>query len=574
MLITPYGGSLVDGIVPAEERPELGRRAAELPSIRLSQRASCELELLSVGGFSPLEGFVGRDDYQSILETGRLGDGTVFPIPILLATDDVSALREGHEVALRDLRNDVTAVMTVDEIYGWDRGEFARSIAGTEDIRHPLVSEIEGWGRYLVSGKPRVLRTATAVGFADLRLSPESVRSRLSEMGRDTVVAFQTRNPIHRGHEEMLERAIQTTGGTLLLHPAVGMTQNGDVDHFTRVRTYMTIADRFGRDRVLLSLVPLAMYMAGPKEAILHAIIRRNYGASHFIIGRDHASPGNDSFGQPFYSRNAAQEAVAEVSEEIGVKVVEFDEFVYVPDERRYQERRMVNGSRSVVALSGTRMRADFLGKGERLPDWFVSPDVREILEETYPLRRHQGFCIWFTGLSGAGKSTTAEILTALLLEHGRASTLLDGDVVRTHLSQGLGFSKHDRDLNIRRIGFVASEVVRHGGTAICAAISPYRESRNQVRQMFGEGQFIEVFVNTPIEVCEQRDPKGMYRRARSGEIKDLTGVGDVYEQPELPEITLETVESNAQENAMRVVDHLIRLGFIADLALKLGAAS
>jgi sulfate adenylyltransferase len=389
----------------------------------------------------------------------------------------------------------------------------------------------------------------------------------LAEYGHQNVVAFQTRNPLHRVHEELTKRAIQEVDGVLLLHPVVGMTKPGDVDHYTRVRTYKALADNYyDSNRILLALLPLAMRMAGPREALWHAIIRRNYGANYLIVGRDHAGPGNDSQGNPIYGPYDAQALVEEFSAETGVKMVPFRKLVYLPEKKCYEEISKITDGTATASISGTQVREDYLNAGKKLPDWFTRPEVADILSESYPPRHRQGVTIWFTGLSGSGKSTTAEILTSLLLEHGRQITVLDGDVVRTHLSKGLGFSKEDRDINIRRIGFVAAELTRHGGTVICAAVSPYRATRNDVRNMVGQGQFIEVFVDTPLEVCEQRDVKGMYAKARRGEIKDFTGIDDPYEPPRHAEITLNTVGHTPEENAYIILNHLIEQGFVRSL--------
>jgi sulfate adenylyltransferase len=400
-----------------------------------------------------------------------------------------------------------------------------------------------------------------------LRLTPAQTRAKLAEIGRDNVVAFQTRNPLHRVHEELTKRATQNQDGVLLLHPVVGMTKPGDVDHYTRVRTYKALAENYyDSDRILLSLLPLAMRMAGPREALWHAIIRRNYGANHLIVGRDHAGPGVDSKGQPFYGPYDAQELVEKYGEELGVKMIPFRMFVYLPDEQRYEEISKVSEQTNTASISGTQVREEYLNNGKKLPEWFTRPEVADILAESYPPRHRQGICIWFTGLSGSGKSTTAEVLTSLLLEHGRQVTVLDGDVVRTHLSKGLGFSKEDRDINIRRIGFVAAELSRHGGTVICAAVSPYRATRNDVRNMVGQGQFVEVFVDTPLDVCEDRDVKGLYAKARRGEIKGFTGIDDPYEAPQHAEITLNTVDHTPEENAYLILDYLIEQGLVRSL--------
>jgi sulfate adenylyltransferase len=395
-------------------------------------------------------------------------------------------------------------------------------------------------------------------------MTPTQTRDYLSGTGYSNVVAFQTRNPLHRVHEEITKRAVQEVDGVLLLHPVVGMTKPGDVDHYTRVRTYKALASRYyERERVLLALLPLAMRIAGPREALLHAILRRNYGANHLIVGRDHAGPGLDSKGKPIYGPYDAQELVEEYSDELGVKMVPFRNMVYLPDEDRYEEVAKVPEGTRTASISGTQVREDYLNDGRQLPDWFTRPEVAEILAESYPPRHKQGACVWFTGLSGAGKSTIASVLTVMLQEHGRHVTLLDGDVVRTHLSKGLGFSKEDRDTNIRRIGFVASELVRHGGIAVCAAVSPYRATRNDVRNLVGVDHYVEVFVDTPLEVCEQRDAKGLYAKARRGEIKGFTGIDDPYEAPLHPEVHLDTVKHSPEENARKILDILQKKGFV-----------
>ncbi len=563
-LIEPYGGKLVDLVVGPSEYDELFELASTLRSIQLTQRQTCDLDMLAVGAFSPLTTFMGKNDLESVVDEMRLADGPVFPIPVTLSVDDLANIEIGRQLALRDRKNNLLAVLDVEEISEWDRHRVSVGVFGTTDPRHPLVSEMAGWGKYNLSGRLRVLRLPEYHDFRELRLTPAQARERLAAMGRRDVVAFQTRNPIHSAHEIMTQRAIERTDGTLLLHPVVGMTKEGDIDHYTRVRTYKAVAERaYPPDRVLLSLLPLAMRMAGPREAVWHAIIRRNYGANHLIVGRDHASPGVDSHGKPFYGPLAAQELAQKYSSETGVGVIAFQEFAYLPEEDRYEEVGKVPAGRRTLSLSGTQIREEYLGNGAELPDWFTRKEVAAILAESHPPRHRQGVCVWFTGLSGSGKSTTAEILVSLLLEAGRQATVLDGDVVRTHLSKGLGFSREDRDINVNRIGFVASEIVRHGGIALCAAVSPYRQSRNQVRQMFRDGSFIEVFVDTPLEVCETRDSKGMYAKARRGEIKDFTGINDVYEEPESAEIVLDTVSVPAAENARRIFEQLRSAGFL-----------
>lgn len=539
---------------------ELKRYAATLPSIQLSDRSVCDLEMLATGAFAPLDRFMDQATYRRVLDEMRLPSGEVFPIPITLPVDTPPELHK--DIALRNSRNDLLAVMTVEEIYGFDRDEEAQLVAGTTDRRHPLVAEMERWGNLNISGRLQVLPLTPPADFRELRRTPAEVRKLLAATGHKNVVAFQTRNPLHRVHEELTHRATRAVDGVLLLHPVVGLTKPGDVDHYTRVRTYKALADRYyERDRIVLSLLPLAMRMAGPREALWHALIRRNYGANHFIVGRDHASPGAG-----FYGPYDAQELVSRFSEEIGVTMVPFEELVYLPDEDRYEEASKVPAGAKTLSISGTQVREQYLERGRLLPPWFTRPEVAEILAEANPPAHRRGVCIWLTGLPGAGKSATADMLVQLLLEHGRQSTLLDGDVVRTHLSKGLGFSREDRDTNIRRIAFVAGEIVRHGGVAICAAVSPYRDVRDEARRMIGDGRFIEVFVDTPVEVCESRDAKGMYAQARQGLIKGFTGVDDPYEAPLNAEITLDTVEHSAIENAQRIVAALTERGFVQPL--------
>jgi sulfate adenylyltransferase len=563
-LISPYGGKLVNLFASADEYAELIERSRRLPSVQISSRAKCDLELLAIGAFSPLDRFMSKADYDRVLAEMRLANGLLFPIPVTLSIDEGALSGVGDEIVLTDSHNNTIAIMQVEEVYTWDLQLEARMVLGTTDARHPLISEMANWGKVYVSGPLKVLSIPHNFDFQELRLTPMQVRERLSQMGNEKVVAFQTRNPMHRIHEELTKRAAEAVSGSLLIHPVVGMTKPGDVDHYTRVRSYRALVDHYyDRNRTLLSLLPLAMRMAGPREAIWHAIIRRNYGATHFIIGRDHAGPGIDSHGKPFYGPYDAQILLEKHSDELGVQPIEFKELVYLADLDRYEEQDKVPEGAKVLKISGTQVRDDFLTKGISLPEWFTRQETAEILQQMYPPRHKQGFCIWFTGLSGSGKSTTAEVLTTLILEHGRQITVLDGDVVRTHLSKGLGFSKEDRDTNILRIGFVAGEITRHGGCVICAAISPYRSARNEVRKMVGSNHFIEVFVDTPLSVCEQRDKKGLYDRAKRGLITGFTGVDDPYEPPVDPEVTLDTVNQTAEENARLIVAFLEEHGFL-----------
>jgi sulfate adenylyltransferase len=545
-------------MINEEEQQEWIEKSSRYPIVQITPRSLCDLELLATGAFSPLNRFMGRADYERVIHEMRLEDGTLFPIPVTLPLDPKILEGGVEQVVLSDARNNRLAIMQIEEVYEWNAEEEAQLVLGTTDLKHPLVSEMKRWGKVYVSGAIKMLELPRYHDFTDLRRTPAEVRERLNAMGHANVVAFQTRNPMHRIHEELTKRASEEVNGSLLIHPVVGMTKPGDVDHYTRVRIYRALVENYyDKNRTLLSLLPLAMRMAGPREAVWHAIIRRNYGATHFIIGRDHAGPGKDSNGKPFYGPYDAQMLLSEHAPEIGVKPVDFKELVYIADSESYEEANKVPEGAKIFSISGTQVRDDYLAKGKQLPEWFTRKETSDILQQMYPPRQQQGICIWFTGLSGAGKSTTAEILVSMLLERGRQVTLLDGDVVRTHLSKGLGFSREDRDANILRIGYVSSEIARHGGLVITAAISPYLNTRTEVRKLVGEERFIEVYVDTPIEVCEQRDVKGMYAKARQGLITGFTGVDDPYEVPVNPEITLDTVNFTPEENAAKIVQYL-----------------
>ena len=536
-LLAPYGGKLVQLLLSEEERSEQLREANALPFIQLSDRSLNDLELLAVGAFSPLDRFMGRADYERVLKEMRLADGTLWPIPVTLPVQRGEAICLGKELALRNTRNELIAVMTVEEVFPWDLRTEAESLLGRVDSRHPLVAEMSGWGPLCISGPQRVFHLPRYDDFIDLRRTPAQVRRLLGELGFKNVVAFQTRRFPQPLHEEITKRAAAECNGALLHHPVVGLTKPGDIDHYARVRSYKAVVEKhYDPRRTLLNLLPLAMRQAGPREALWHAIICRNYGANHVIVGDGPAGPETDSFEQSFFDPYQVQETVAAHRAEVGVTMVPFNERI---------DLLVEDGSNQIG----------------RAP--FTHPETAEILAEMFPPRHKQGFCVWLTGLSCAGKSVTAGVLTSLLLERGRQVTLLDGDVVRTHLSKGLGFSREDRDTNIRRIGFVASEIVRHRGGVLCAVISPYRAMRDHCRNMVGPDHFVEVFVDTPLSVCEQRDAKGLYAKARRGELKGFTGIDDPYEPPLNPELVLTTTDRSPEENARRIVEYLLKRGFI-----------
>lgn len=562
-IITPYCGSLIDLSAKKPERADLLSRSHTLPKILLSQRNICDFELLATGGFSPVDTFLNKNDYENVLEQMRLANGKFFPIPITLSINHFDGLKLDGEYTLTDQSNNPLGIIRVEEIYDWNRQKEARLVCGTTDTKHPLVAEIHTWGKYNISGKIIALNLPRYYDFEPFRLTPAQVREKLQLLGKNNIVAFQTRNPLHRAHEEMIKRAVETVDGALLLHPVVGMTQPGDIKYFTRVRSYKRLIEKYYKEHTaLLALLPLAMRMAGPREALWHAVIRRNYGANHLIIGRYHATPNAASNGNSFYGAYDAHELMLKYEKETGVKPILFSDFVYLPDENRYEEIKKIPKHKSYFQVSGTEIR-NLLKNGKNIPEWQLRPEIAEVLKESFSPLHRQGFCLWLTGLSGAGKSTIANILVTKLLEFGRQVTLLDGDVIRTNLSKGLGFSKKDRDTNIRRIGFVASEIVKHGGAVICAAISPYRSTRNECRLLIGNTSFIEVFVNTPLEICEERDVKGLYSLARSGKLQNFTGIDDKYQEPVNPEIVVETTKQLPECNAAIIVEYLVKQGLI-----------
>ncbi len=546
---------------------QLQKESKSFISLDLNQRQLCDLELLLNGGFAPLTTFMGRKDYESVCETMRLKDGTLWPMPITLDVGDQFAgkIKIDQKIALRDLEGVMLAVLTLREVYRPDLLKEAQSVFGTSDSAHPGVAYLmqETEPNY-ISGTLEGIQLPVHYDFSDLRHTPQELKAIFAQRGWNKVVAFQTRNPMHRAHVELTTRAAKQAEANLLIHPVVGMTKPGDVDHFTRVRIYKKLMDRFPESTTTLSLLPLAMRMAGPREAVWHAIIRKNYGVTHFIVGRDHAGPGKDSSGKDFYDPYAAQELVEQYAVEIGIEVVPFKMMVFVPSQDQYVPIDELKKTTEYLSISGTELR-ERLNDGRPIPEWFTYSEVTHELRQRHPERSSQGFTVFFTGLSGSGKSTIANALIIKLLELGpRRVSMLDGDIVRKNLSSELGFSKEHRDINIRRIGFVASEITKHGGIAVCAPIAPYTVTREYIRQEIeSNGGFILVYVNTPLEICEERDRKGLYQKARAGELKEFTGISDPYEPPEDADIIIDTQKYSPDQAAQQILLHLEKEGYI-----------
>lgn len=565
----PHGGTLVNLMADSKRREELRLASQGWLSWDLTPRQLCDLELLMCGAFSPLRGFMGRADYESVCSSMRLSSGLIWPMPVVLdvPADLAKKLTPGTSLALRDPEGVMLAVLHVAEVWEPNRQEEAERVFGTTDRLHPGAAHVlDKANPFYISGKLEGLQSPSHYDYRALRQTPAEMREKFARLGWRRVAAFQTRNPMHRAHVELTFRAAKEASANLLIQPSVGMTKPGDVDHYTRVRCYQAILPHYPANTVELALLPLAMRMGGPREAVWHAIIRKNFGCTHFIVGRDHAGPGNDSKGKPFYDPYGAQNLLREHQEEIGVTMVPFKMMVYLEDKDTYVPEDEVPAGSRVLNISGTELRAR-LAEGRDIPAWFTYPQVVSELRRTYPPRHRQGFTVFFTGLSGAGKSTIANVLLVKFLEMGgRPVTLLDGDIVRKNLSSELGFSKEHRDLNIRRIGFVAREITKNGGIAVCAPIAPYDNIRKELRRSIDSaGGFILVHASTSLEVCEQRDRKGLYAKARAGIIPSFTGVSDPYEAPADAEIVINTTDTTPEEAAQEIMLYLERQGYIGE---------
>ncbi len=563
----PHGGTLkVLYLEPAAAEQEK-KKARDYASWDLTDRQLCDIELILNGGFSPLDGFLSREEYDNVLETMRLPNGLLWPIPVNLDVTEkfAAGIKVGDHIALRDPEGVLIATLAVSDLWRPDRTAEAQAVFGTTDPLHPGANYlVQRANPVYLGGKLRGVEPPTHYDFRGLRHTPTELRAQFRKLGWRKVVAFQTRNPLHRAHQELTFRAAREHEANLLIHPVVGLTKPGDVDHYTRVRCYEAVLGEYPEQTTSLALLNLAMRMGGPREAVWHAIIRKNFGCTHFIVGRDHAGPGKNSRGEPFYGPYDAQELMKEHEHELDITMVPFQEMVYVEDLAQYVPINETRKDQKILNISGTEFRRR-LQEGLDIPDWFSYPRVVAELRKSYPPRHQQGFTVLFTGLSGTGKSTIANALMVKLMEIGtRRITLLDGDLVRKHLSSELGFSREHRDLNIQRIGYVASEITKHGGAAICAPIAPYAATRQRGREMIEPlGGFLEVFVDTPLDVCEQRDRKGLYAKARAGIIKEFTGISDPYETPQNPEVRIDTQELSPDLAAHRILVKLESMGFI-----------
>lgn len=563
MPLTPHGGVLKDLFArDAPRKDELAAEAETLPALTLSERHLCDLELILNGGFSPLDGFLNEKDYNGVVKDLRLESGVLFSMPITLdvdqATVDELAIKPGARITLRDFRDERNlAILTVEDVYRPDKALEAREVFGSEDDSHPGIHYLFHTAKeFYVGGKLEALSRLDHYDFLELRYTPSELRAHFEKLGWQRIVAFQTRNPMHRAHRELTVRAARSQQANVLIHPVVGLTKPGDIDHFTRVRVYKAILPRYPNGMASLALLPLAMRMGGPREAIWHAIIRKNHGATHFIVGRDHAGPGKNKQGVDHYGPYDAQEAVQKYRDELGIKMVEFQEMIYLPDRDEYMPRDEVPEGVRTTNISGTELRYR-LRTGREIPEWFSYPEVVKVLREQNPLPSAKGFTIFLTGYQNSGKDQIARALQATLMQGGgRPVSMLLGETVRHELSAELGFSREDRKTNVARIAFVASELTKAGAAVIAAPIAPFEDARQQARELIEKtGPFFLVHVATPLEFCERTDRRGIYQKARAGEIKGFTGVDDPYEVPTTAELVVD-----CEKQTVRSIVHEIIL--------------
>jgi sulfate adenylyltransferase len=564
---TPHGGELKHLIVSEERAAVLKEIASKLPDITLEDSHMCDLELMATGAFSPLEGFMVRADYEAVIDRMRLQDGTLWPIPVCLDISETRArtLEAGQSVALRDPEGFLLAILHIEDIWSIDKSKEIERIYQNAEKSHPGVAHLTKQTKdYYVGGKVEVISLPLHYDFRQLRLSPREVRREFNKLGWRRVVGFQTSRVIHRPQFELTLQAMRKARANILLLPNVGVTRTEDFDYYTRVRCYREVMRQYPPETHLLSLLPHFMRYAGPREAILNAIVARNYGCTHFVVGPNHASHLEPGKAANVEQGRVIGDLMDAVGEDIGVSVLHFDEMVYLPFEDEYRLSNTIEKGTKTISLNGNDIR-NRIRSGRNVPGWASFPEVLDELRKAYPPPSRQGFTLFFTGLSGAGKSTIAKVVFSKMLEMGqRPVTLLDGDIVRQNLSSELNFSKEHRDINVRRIGFVATEITKNRGIAICAPIAPYAHTRSEIRRAIeAHGGFVEIHVATPLQECEKRDRKGMYAKARAGLIKGYTGIDDPYEVPQTPELSIDTSGITPDEAAQEILLFLGQKGYI-----------
>ncbi|KAJ9653248.1 Sulfate adenylyltransferase [Neophaeococcomyces mojaviensis] len=566
----PHGGVLKDLLArDAPRHDELEKESETLPAIVLTERQLCDLELILNGGFSPLEGFMSEEDYNGVVENLRLKNGALFSMPICLDISpkfvEALKLKAGGRVTLRDFRDDRNlAILTIADIYKPDKKKEAQEVFGG-DPEHPAIKFLMNQTHELyIGGKIEAVNRLNHYDYVALRYTPAELRTHFDKLGWAKVVAFQTRNPMHRAHRELTVRAARDRQANVLIHPVVGLTKPGDIDHFTRVRVYEALMPRYPNGMAILGLLGLAMRMGGPREAIWHAIIRKNHGATHFIVGRDHAGPGKNSKGVDFYGPYEAQEAIEKYRSELGIEVVEFQQMTYLPDADEYQPKNTVPEGVKTLDISGTELRRR-LKVGAPIPEWFSYPEVVKVLRESNPPRYKQGFTIFLTGLWNSGKDAIARALQVTLNQQGgRSVSLLLGETVRSELSAELGFTREDRDKNIARIAFVAGELTKAGAAVIAAPIAPFAAAREEARHTVEKyGSFFLIHVATSLEYAEKTDKRGIYKKAKEGAIKNFTGVDDPYEKPTDADLVVDLEKQTVRSIVHEIILMLESQGFL-----------
>lgn len=563
----PNDDILKNLVVDAQRSTKLKDLSFSLPDITLSDHHLCDLELMATGAFSPLEGFMVRADYESVIDRMRLQDDTLWPIPVCLDIPENKAnnLEAGQSVALRDPEGFLLAVMHVEDIWKPDKKRESEAVYLTMDLDHPgtrhLFNDVED---YYIGGCIEVISLPLHYDFRQLRKTPIEVRRECQKLGWQRIVGYQTGTVIHQPQYMITLEAMRRAKANLLLMPIVGVIRTEEFDYYTRVRCYKEAVRHYPPDTNLLSLLPHFLRFAGPREVLLNAIVAKNYGCTHFVVGHDHADPCMDNGHKCIYDTKMLQDILNQCEEDLGISLFSFDEMVYLPYEDEYKFKERVPKGVKTVSLTSQDIR-ERIKSGRKIPDWASFPEVLDELRKAYPPPSKQGFTVFCTGLSGAGKSTIAKVLFSKMLEIGdRPVTLLDGDIVRHNLSSELSFSKEHRDINVRRIGFVATEITKNRGIAICAPIAPYDRTRSEIRHAIeAHGGFVEVHVATPLEECEKRDRKGMYAKARAGLIKGYTGIDDPYEIPEAPELSINTTNITPEEAAQEILLFLGQKGYI-----------
>ncbi len=565
--ISPYSGKLCNLIVSEKESENLKQASANYPAVTLTQRQICDLELLMNGAYSPLNGFMNEAEYESVIHTMRLKNGLLWPMPVTFDVPkdfiEKGKIQIGSKIALQDGEGFMLAVLSIESIWTPNKKTEAEKVYGTISQKHPGVYYLnEKTHAIYIGGSIEGIQLPDSYVFDTYRRTPLQQRAIFAKKGWRNIIAYQTSKIIHRLQRELLLTIAKEQQGQLLIHPTIGSTKPGDTHYYTRIHCYEAVLKYFPEQISMLSIMPLSMRMAGARESLWYGIIHQNYGCTHFIVGPNHALPPLKEDAESNYE---AQKLIKQYQHELDIKMIPVEEHQYIPSCDCFSPVSKIKQKKEKGLRFSERKIREHLHLNKPIPEWCSYPEVIQEMKKAYPSRSKQGFTLFFTGLSGSGKSTIAKIVNAQLIEHGtRPITLLDGDVVRLNLSSELGFSKQHRDLNIRRIGFVANEITKNRGVAICAPIAPYTKSRRAVRELIEQhGSFIEIHVSTPLEVCEARDRKGLYAKARQGIIPEFTGISDPYETPENPELNIDTSTMMPLEAAQLVILYLFQKGYL-----------